>query len=203
VGDAKTRSRKQPRQRRSRATVDALVEATGQVLAREGLERTTTRRIAERAGVSVGSLYQYFPGREALVAALVERMLEEDRRLFQRVAREHARASLRELVEAVCRAFVRRHLAQRALYREVLPLVERVQRDGEVRALLASLVHDFAEALRDHPELGPRSPEHAAFVTLHAVRGALMALVLDGPDAPDEDAVVAAMADLAAGVLAG
>lgn len=69
-------ARKIPRQRRSRATVAAIHEACAQVLVAEGYEAATTTRVAARAGVSIGSLYQYFPNREALIAALVARQVE-------------------------------------------------------------------------------------------------------------------------------
>ena len=62
--------RKHPVQARSRALVDAVLEAAAQVLAREGAEHLTMTRVAERAGVSVGSLYQYFPNRAALLFKL-------------------------------------------------------------------------------------------------------------------------------------
>jgi hypothetical protein len=124
-------------------------------------------------------------------------MLAEDRRVFAEVVRAHAETPLREQVASVCRAFVRRHLADRALYRQVLPAVSMVERTDEVRAVLASIVAGFADVLRGTSELGERDPEQVAFVTVHALRGALMALVLDGPDDPDEDAVVEAMADMA------
>jgi AcrR family transcriptional regulator len=65
--------RRQPRQQRSRALVDTILEAAAQVLAAEGPERTTTNRVAQRAGVSVGSIYQYFPDKHALFTALGER----------------------------------------------------------------------------------------------------------------------------------
>jgi AcrR family transcriptional regulator len=68
-----TERRKQPRQRRSAATVEALVEAAARILADEGAAALTTNRVAKRAGVSIGSLYQYFPNRFALLRALVER----------------------------------------------------------------------------------------------------------------------------------
>src|SRR3569832_1710302 len=71
-----TKPRKKASQERSRATVDVLVEATARVLVKEGFDRASTNRIAEQAGVSIGSLYQYFPSKEALVAALVERHIE-------------------------------------------------------------------------------------------------------------------------------
>lgn len=68
--------RKRPRQRRSRETVDVILEAAAQVFDREGL-RATTNRIAERAGVSIGSLYQYFSDKDTLLHALAERHLRE------------------------------------------------------------------------------------------------------------------------------
>ena len=67
--------RKSPVQARSAATIDALHTAVIQVLIREGLSRCTTTRIAERAGMSVGSVYQYYPNRDALLAAVLERHL--------------------------------------------------------------------------------------------------------------------------------
>ncbi|NUR10624.1 MAG: helix-turn-helix transcriptional regulator, partial [Bradyrhizobium sp.] len=72
-----TKPRKSALQARSRATVDALVEATARILVRDGFEKASTNRIADMAGVSVGSLYQYFPSKEALVAAVIDRHNEE------------------------------------------------------------------------------------------------------------------------------
>lgn len=66
--------RKAPKQKRSREMVSRLLDATAATLAERGLDNTTTNHIAERAGVSIGSLYQYFPDKEALVEALLERM---------------------------------------------------------------------------------------------------------------------------------
>jgi len=60
--------RKTPRQDRSRATFEALLDATADILVRHGYAKLTTNRIADRAGVNIASLYQYFPGKEAIVA---------------------------------------------------------------------------------------------------------------------------------------
>src|SRR3954470_21450248 len=73
AAQVRTNPRKLPSQERARATIDALLTATARILVKEGFDRASTNRVAEVAGVSVGSLYQYFPGKEALVAALVER----------------------------------------------------------------------------------------------------------------------------------
>lgn len=69
--------RKTPRQARSEATVDAIFEATIQVLLAEGAARLTTTRVSERAGVSVGTMYQYFPNKQALLFAVLKRHIED------------------------------------------------------------------------------------------------------------------------------
>ena len=69
--------RKAPKQKRSREMVSRLLDATAATIAERGLDGTTTNHIAEQAGVSIGSLYQYFPDKEALVEALLTRMGEQ------------------------------------------------------------------------------------------------------------------------------
>ena len=87
---------------RSRATVDALVEATARILVREGFDKASTNRIAEVAGVSVGSLYQYFPSKEALVAAVMERHQQE----IMQIVRGELAEILAEPVERAVRKLV-------------------------------------------------------------------------------------------------
>src|SRR5260370_33355423 len=72
-----TNPRKLASQERSRSTVDALLEATARILVKEGYDQASTNRIAEVAGVSIGSLYQYFPSKEALIAAVIGRLKQE------------------------------------------------------------------------------------------------------------------------------
>src|SRR4051794_26717233 len=77
--------RKRPRQARAQATVEAILEATVQILDREGLEAATTTRIAEVAGVSIGSLYQYFSHRDAILNALQDREFARALTLMQEI----------------------------------------------------------------------------------------------------------------------
>ncbi|HBU65760.1 MAG TPA: TetR/AcrR family transcriptional regulator, partial [Alcanivorax sp.] len=89
--------RKHPRQRRSRQLVDSLIEATGRALVEYGLDHTTTVRIAEIAGVSVGSLYQYFEGKDALVEALMDKLADDIAQGLRRLPLADS-AGLRETV---------------------------------------------------------------------------------------------------------
>src|SRR5262245_22578633 len=77
--------RKTPKQSRALFTMNAVIEATEQVLERDGFAGLTTNRVAERAGVSIGSLYQYFPHKEALLVALAERYLARDLEELERL----------------------------------------------------------------------------------------------------------------------
>ena len=78
MGQDKNRPRRRPQQARSRFLFDAIVEATRQLIDEEGLDAATPTRVAERAGVSPGSLYQYFPGVEALVGEVIDERLKKD-----------------------------------------------------------------------------------------------------------------------------
>jgi AcrR family transcriptional regulator len=101
--------RKTPRQERSRATVEALLEATTDILIRQGYARLTTNRIAERAGVNIASLYQYFPGKEAIVAELRRRHGAEQRAALRQVLAEHAAGPLERTIRALVSVGVAGH----------------------------------------------------------------------------------------------
>lgn len=85
-----TRPRKAPRQARAAATIDTILEGAAHILRRDGLGGLTTNHIAERAGVSIGSLYQYFPGKDAILAELIRRKRSVLLAAFQAVAADAA-----------------------------------------------------------------------------------------------------------------
>ena len=93
--------RRRPRQRRARQTVDAILDAVIRVLKREGFKAITTNRIAEVAGVSIGSVYQYFPDKQAIFIALHQRHIDQIDRMVESKLIEHAASSLDELMRAI------------------------------------------------------------------------------------------------------
>jgi AcrR family transcriptional regulator len=97
--------RKRPVQARSTASVNATLEATIQVLLKLGKERLTTTRVASRAGVSVGTLYQYFPNKSALLQAVLKRHLDAVTSTVELVCKEQEGATLREMGTALISAF--------------------------------------------------------------------------------------------------
>jgi AcrR family transcriptional regulator len=110
------RPRKSPSQTRSRVTVDVILEATARILGEHGYAGTNTNRIAEVAGVSIGSIYQYFPNKEALVAALRDRHSRDMHVLFQRVIGRRAGGSLLDGIAALVSALMQAHRADIALH---------------------------------------------------------------------------------------
>lgn len=119
-------ARKRPRQARSITTVEAIFEATIQVLLSEGIHRLTTTRVAERAGVSVGTMYQYFPHKQALLYALNERYLDLVAERVERACRAHHGDTTKAMVEALVSSYwqakTERSDVTRALYRSVTEL---------------------------------------------------------------------------------
>jgi AcrR family transcriptional regulator len=93
-------------QARSTASVDAILKATVQVLLRVGKERLTTTRVAERAGVSVGTLYQYFPNKRALLQAALKQHFEEITQVLECTCRQQEGKTLRQMATAVVTAFL-------------------------------------------------------------------------------------------------
>jgi AcrR family transcriptional regulator len=124
-----TKPRKHASQQRSRATVDALIEATARILVREGFDSASTNRIAEQAGVSVGSLYQYFPGKEALVAAVIERHKKDLMRVARGVLAEVEGLPLKQAVRKMITAAVKAHSHDPKLHRV---LAEQMPRTGKL-----------------------------------------------------------------------
>lgn len=119
-------ARKRPTQARSRATLEAIFEATVQVLLRDGIHRLTTTRVAERAGVSVGTMYQYFPHKQALLYALNEHYLDRVAERVEAACRAQHGAPTETMVAALVDAYweakTERSEVTRALYRSVVEL---------------------------------------------------------------------------------
>ncbi len=103
------------------ATVEAIYEATVQVLLRDGPDRLTTVRVAERAGVSVGTLYQYFPNKQALLFAVLERHLLVVATVVEEVCAKHHFEPIEVMMEELVNRYVDAKLMNRetsiALYR--------------------------------------------------------------------------------------
>jgi AcrR family transcriptional regulator len=179
----RTNPRKIASQGRSRATVDALIEATARILIKDGYDRASTNKIAATAGVSIGSLYQYFPSKEALMAAVIERHTQELSRVardaFAKVATLPIEAAARELVKAG----IDGHRVNPKLHRV---LDEQVPRTGQlegVDAVVANACVSFRDYLETHRhEIDIADLDLASFILVTTLEALTHSAVLHRPD---------------------
>jgi AcrR family transcriptional regulator len=107
---------RRPAQPRARQTVEAILDAVAKVLKRDGLKAVTTNRIAEAAGVSIGSVYQYFPDKQAIFVSLHRRHIDDIDRLVATTLVENANSSLDDLIRSVVEAITDAHTDDPELY---------------------------------------------------------------------------------------
>lgn len=151
-------SRKQPQQARSNELVAAILDAAIQVLAKEGAQRFTTARVAERAGVSIGSLYQYFPNKAAILFRLQSDEWRRTSELLRDILADRAKpplVRLRTLVHAFIRseceeAAIRVALSDAApLYRDAPEAQDaRAAGEGIVAAFMREALPKASDATR-------------------------------------------------------
>lgn len=196
--------RRAPRQKRSRETAAAIVEAAARVFAELGLEQATTNRIAEVAGVSVGSLYQYYPDKHALLTAIFERestRLEQVLlRIFGEIGLEDVPAVLREYTEETLAVFEQ----QAPLYRMLLEQVPRfagLEPTYEVDRKAASALRVLLELGRSR--IAPANLDVAACIMVRAFRYNTLAILREPMEPDVRRAFVEEMTALLANYLFG
>lgn len=164
--------RKTPRQARSRATVEAILEAATRILEEEGLAGMTTNRTAELAGVSIGSLYQYFPSRDAILAELVRRMrVSMSGELLAAIAAARP-LPLREAVPMLLRVATEQYQAAPRLMAALEAAEARLPRDPEVSDRRLAIREALTECLARY---GVDRPAVAALDIFAMTRGIVMA----------------------------
>ena len=178
-----THPRRRPRQARAQATVDAIVQATAQILIEQGYDRASTNRVALAAGVSIGSLYQYFPSKEALVAALVE---QHQARMYSAltdaISKGHAAATLPEMTRIVVTGLIAAYRVNPKLH-EVL--CQEVPKVGELRNVyrfeeqLAQAGKEYLASQRD--AIRTEDLERTVFLLAQAVPSVIRASVANDP----------------------
>ena len=182
-----TNPRKYASQDRSRATVDALIEATARILIREGFDKASTNRIAEVAGVSVGSLYQYFPSKEALVAAVIDRHNQEVRQVVQGELAEAVNRPIGQAVRQLVAVAVKAHRIDPKLHRvlaEQIPRVGRLEKVETFNREYYALFKNYLESRRD--EIRAVDLGLAAFVCVTSIEALTHTAVLHQKIVSDE-----------------
>jgi len=163
--------------------VDAILRATAHILVRDGYDGASTNRVAERAGVSIGSIYQYFPNKEALFLALVERHVEEMRAVLVATFVEVGQRPFPEGVRAFVEAMIRAHAVDPDLHRvliEQLPRGGALARVRDLEAVALVLTKTYLATVPPGPSRVwlPKDREVAAFLAVTTVEAATHMAVL-------------------------
>jgi AcrR family transcriptional regulator len=189
--------RRRPRQARAQATVDAIVQATARVLVEDGYDRASTNRIAHAAGVSIGSLYQYFPSKEALVAALVEthvdRMMEVVTSKLDRNAPSDLQHSAETLVDALIAAYRIDPKLHHVLCQEV-PKIGDLRRIYEFEQSLAEVIRSHLQSLRH--QIRHQNIDRAVFLLINAIPSVIRASIEGDAEGADDGALAAELTDM-------
>lgn len=169
--------RKTPVQARSAATIAALHAATIQVLTREGLSRCTTTRIAERAGMSVGSLYQYYPNRDALLSAVLERHLDDVAGTIEQCCDDQRGRPVAEMAPALVATFLAVKLRDPAQSKALYAVARERGGPALARTMQARMVAAIAAMLASAPDAGFDDPVLTGTIAFNALVGPVRALL--------------------------
>lgn len=202
--DSRAVARRRPSQRRSQVTVTAILDAAARVFEERGFEAGTTNRVAERAGVSIGSLYEYFPNKDALLVAVVERELERERSKLLAILEPAATGrGLAGQLRAFAETLIELHARRPALHRI---LFDQADHPPAAHACVLrfeeSLAHALAESLRRaRPSL--RDPDTAAHLIVQTTESLAHRFALRGIHDLDRAAFVRELTRLLVGYALG
>lgn len=151
---AATRPVRRARQGRSKSTVDAIVQAAARILAESGWPAFNTNAVAERAGVSIGSVYEYFPNKQAILNVIIDRHLAAgEAKLAELAGTPSGRTSVKRVVSTVVSGFIQLHQDNPRLHRilssEVPISPAQRQRIASLRSKIVAVV---ASTLSEHVE---------------------------------------------------
>ncbi len=184
--------KKEPRQVRSRATVQAMVEACARILEERGYAGLTTNAVAEVAGVSIGSVYEFFPGKEAIVARVADTLLADvsstlNARLERTDRRQDVHRAMRHLIGALyALMYQHRRLLQVLIFQ--VPFVQQLPSARQLQQELLQVVVNGLQKSREHYQL--TVPPSTLYLMATSTAGSLLHLVLMKPPGLDTDTVL-------------
>jgi AcrR family transcriptional regulator len=169
--------RKTPVQARSTASVEAILQATVQILLKEGKLKLTTTRVAHRAGVSVGTLYQYFPNKSALLQALLKAHLDSVALAVEQACEAAHGTTLATMAEAVCSAFLRAKFRNLGASTVLYSVSDDVEGKRFARAMHTRATKAMATAFASACDKSVNQPDVVASALLGAMAGVSRAIL--------------------------
>lgn len=177
---------KKPKQERSKGTVEAILEAVTQIMDKDGPMSLTTNKIAEKAGVSVGSLYQYFKNKESIFEAILLRMTEENlESLEKNLSQSPQSVGIREIIRLVVMSHFDNIQKMGRLTSVLFEYASQVLSPHHFKKADERIVRFLLEKVDEYKlELKPKNKSHAFFICSQAVRGVIFMSYVQRP--PEE-----------------
>jgi AcrR family transcriptional regulator len=171
---------KKPKQDRSKSTVDAILEAVTHIIDKEGPSGLNTNKIAERAGVSVGSLYQYFKNKESIIEAIILRMTEKNLSGFeQQVSQKSGEVNIRSIIQVVVQSQFDNIQSMGKLSNVLFEYAPQVLSPSHFKKADERIIKFLMDKTAEFKiELRPTNVENAFFICAQAVRGVMFMTVL-------------------------
>lgn len=190
--------RKDSKQSRSRTTVQSILEAATQLLGQLDFDSTTTNKIAERAGVSIGSYYQYFPNKESLMAQLIDREVKSYTSQLENLFDRNRHLDLESLISLVIENLCRQFLKQKKMARIFIRLSSHLQKTELVREARQQVADKLTDLITDQ-DPGAWS-KTKSFVLINAVMGVMYSYIQSEENFSEAD-LKAEMAQLVRGYI--
>ncbi|MDZ7960382.1 MAG: TetR/AcrR family transcriptional regulator [Aulosira sp. DedQUE10] len=175
----RTTPRKLPQQDRSKFTVDVILTATAHILIEEGYDKASTNRIAERAGVSIGSLYQYFPNKASLIAALHERHVSTMMTVIESKLTDLFESPIAVVLPTIVKANIAAHAIDPTLHRVLHEQVPRLS-GTEQEVSMTKLLRTYLSKQCDRIE--PQKLDYMVFIVEQTIEALTHAAVIERSD---------------------
>ncbi|MGE5085909.1 MAG: TetR/AcrR family transcriptional regulator [Bacillota bacterium] len=184
---------KAPTQERSRQTVATILDACARLLVSEGFYSITTDKIAKEAGVSIGSLYQFFGNKESVVQAVVKNLMEEDKRIMsdrmRAISPQPPEQRVKAMIELAFEIY-RRHYELRAK----LTTIQYYVADA---SYISDSIRFFQEVIKYNlPQIPGKDMEKVAYIIVNAFMGLANTMAIDNPNYINDPAVLSEMTQL-------
>jgi AcrR family transcriptional regulator len=174
-----TNPRKLPQQDRSRFTVDTILTATAHILTEEGYDKASTNRIAERAGISIGSLYQYFPNKASLITALRDRHVSSMMEVIESKLSDLFDAPIEVVLPEVVKASIAAHAVDPTLHKVLHEQVPRLS-GTESENRMTDLLRNYLAKQCDR--IDPQTLDYIVFVIERSIEALTHAAVIECSD---------------------
>ncbi len=172
--------RKEPNQERARETVENIFQATAHILEKEGFEKTSTNKIAQKAGISIGSLYQYFPTKEAILGKMIDYYIQKQIDLYESEINKEAPKTLLEMIETLVDVTIEAKKKEERFTKIFAQKMFSLAKHDTMKRMDTHLLNMFKEKIKIfEDEVRMENIELSLFILYQSVRIVPVAIIFD------------------------